>query len=158
MQKYYRGDFGPRGSKMPRGTREELLWRKVDKREPDECWPWTGARGPKGYGKAKIKGKWEAPHRLAYELANGPIPDDLQIDHLCRNPPCCNPAHMEVVTLQENVRRKNEQATHCKRGHPLSGDNLYTVRNDSRRHCRTCVQARNRDYMRKKRAAMKEQL
>lgn len=82
-------------------------------------------------------------HRAAYELLIAPIPNDKVIDHLCRNPSCVNPDHLEVVTQRENILRGigpsaiHARKTHCPRGHPYSGDNLYISPNRQRR-CRTC--------------------
>lgn len=71
-----------------------------------ECWVWTGAtRG--GYGRVKLStlGQTVSTHRLSYEHHVGPIPDGKVLDHLCRNRACMNPAHLEPVTHQENIRR-----------------------------------------------------
>ena len=77
----------------------------------------------------------------------GPVPDGIEIDHLCRVRHCANPEHLEAVTPTENTMRgegvgaKNARLTHCKHGHPLSGDNLYIVTRAGgkrRRVCRTC--------------------
>lgn len=86
-------------------------------------------------------------HRVGYELYVGKIPDGLMLDHLCRNRCCVNPKHLEPVTNLENVRRgiaaqRNREIrlamTHCKRGHPLSGDNLYINPGSGQRVCRSC--------------------
>lgn len=71
------------------------------------CWIWQRSKSPQGYGRRSVPGrKGPAPaHRVAYEQAKGPIPDGLVIDHLCRNPSCVNPNHLEVVTCAENTRR-----------------------------------------------------
>jgi len=69
-----------------------------------ECWVWTGVLSA-GYGQIWDKGRMRLVHRLMYELMVGPIPDGLVIDHLCRNPRCCNPAHIEPVTQKVNVKR-----------------------------------------------------
>lgn len=90
----------------------ERFWEKVDRRGPDECWPWTGSRNKAGYGSLKPGAPSRTSvmaHRVAYELAFGPIPEGLTIDHVrargCTRTDCCNPAHLEAVTYAENQRR-----------------------------------------------------
>lgn len=111
------------------------------------CWEWTGAPlKNSGYCRIKMAGKTVVAHRAVYEALVGPIPHGLQLDHLCRNRKCVNPAHLEPVTAKVNQARgqspvsENAAKTSCKRGHPLSGSNLF-VRNDGRRRCRTCERA-----------------
>ena len=73
------------------------------------CWEWIGTRNPKGYGKLTLSGPKRPGllvHRVAYEHLIGPIPAGLQLDHLCFNPPCFNPDHLEPVTNAENMRRQ----------------------------------------------------
>lgn len=74
-----------------------------------ECWPWRGALRPTGYGTFTLRrGSWRTSkpaHRAVYELLVGPIPEGLEIDHLCSNPGCVNPEHLEPVTHLENVWR-----------------------------------------------------
>ena len=75
-----------------------------------ECWPWQGAVAPNGYGcivwKAAGRNVRYTPHRLAFEFWTGhPIAPDLEIDHTCGNRLCCNPAHLERVTHQQNMAR-----------------------------------------------------
>jgi hypothetical protein len=122
------------------------------------CWNWVGSRRPDGYGLmyvAELK-KQRRSHRLVYELLVRPIADGLVIDHLCRNPACCNPDHLEEVTNRTNVLRgvspfaaKNKQ-THCKHGHELSGENLYIHPQRGTRNCRKCLN----DYSRSRRAGL----
>ena len=84
-------------------TLEERFWFKVNK--TDTCWLWTGALRGDGYGKFHVKRKWVYAHRFAYELLVGPIPDGLELDHLCRIRNCVRPSHLEPVTHQENMQR-----------------------------------------------------
>jgi hypothetical protein len=71
-----------------------------------DCWIWQRAKTPKGYGQKCLPGRIVVvAHRWYYEQAKGVIPEDLQLDHLCRNPPCVNPDHLEIVTSQENTHR-----------------------------------------------------
>jgi len=92
-------------------------------------------------------------HRVIYEHLVGPIGHGLVLDHLCENRSCICPDHLEEVTLLENIRRgrtgqHNAQKTHCKNGHPLSGDNLYqSGRGD--RGCRECRKISQRRYVAK---------
>lgn len=124
----------------------DRFWAKVEK--GDGCWLWTGNVAGGGYGRfypGKPGPVSIAAHRFAYEVEVGPIPDGLVLDHTCRVRLCVNPAHLDAVTQRENVIRSEGliadqlRQTHCKRGHPLSGSNLYIYKTE--RHCRTCRRA-----------------
>jgi hypothetical protein len=82
------------------------FWAKVDVRGPDECWLWTAGVNPYGYGAFWVRGVMRGAHRVSYEMAVGPIPDELQLDHICRVRRCVNPSHLEPVTQLENLRRE----------------------------------------------------
>ena len=106
------------------------------------CWYVSGSQIGRGYRGISVKGRTQLAHRFTYTLLIGPIPDGLQIDHLCRNRPCCNPAHLEPVTNLENALRSDRATrTHCIRGHELSGHNLIIKKpgDRGRRQCRKCV-------------------
>lgn len=107
------------------------------------CWIWQAAKfAGRPYG---IFNNRHA-HRVAYELFVGDIPEGLVLDHLCGNGGCVNPAHLEPVTQDENRRRQVERQTHCRHGHPLSGENLALVR-----VCRTCRSATEQRHLAKRR-------
>jgi hypothetical protein len=75
-------------------------------RKAEECWHWTGSKNNDGYGQVHIGRKTLLAHRLSYESFVGPVPAGLQLDHLCRNRACINPAHLEAVTGSVNVQRR----------------------------------------------------
>lgn len=105
---------------------------------PEGCWAWTAATARNGYGQIAWGGQTRSSHRVAYFLLVGPVPFGLDLDHLCRNKLCCNPAHLEPVTRREHAKRSlSATSPICRHGHPLTGDNLR-MRADGRRVCRTC--------------------
>ena len=120
------------------------------------CWRWPGWNNGLGYGKIQVggrKGRGLYVHRIAYELFVGPIPEGLQVDHLCRVRECANPAHLEAVTQAENMRRGRhgvlyEIPAECKHGHPLNEANLSLGNkpNGSRWFCRICKREATRRY------------
>lgn len=126
----------------------DRFWDKVD--VTPGCWIWQGKPNAQGYGTHTIYHQERTPaHRFAYELLVGPIPEGLVIDHLCRNPICVNPAHLEPVTNWENVLRginhvaQNVRKTHCDHGHEFTPENTK-VQEDGHRSCRTCMRESNR--------------
>lgn len=106
------------------------------------CWTWQNCINSKGYGCVQHDGKRQLVHRVAYTLLVGPIPDGLQIDHLCLNRRCCNPHHLEPVTGAVNVGRAAAATkSRCKHGHPLAGPNVRIKSKGqagSQRQCRAC--------------------
>jgi len=102
-------------------------------------------------------------HEFSYRLFVGPVPDGLELDHLCHNPKCINPDHLEPVTHQANMirglsfnsNRGNCLKTHCIHGHPLDELNTY-VSKDGHRHCKTCIKERCAKYRLVKREKRKK--
>lgn len=108
------------------------------------CWIWTGAC-VKGYGKVSFEGQMRNVHQVVYRTLVCELSPGQHIDHLCRNKPCCNPAHLEHVSAKENNRRRALLITHCPRGHEYTPANTRLVR--GHRACRTCVnQKQNHKY------------
>lgn len=139
----------------------ERFWSKVDVGHPLGCWEWMAGKFRTGYGGFYVdRERWMVKaHRFAYEELIGPIPDDLVLDHLCRNILCVNPDHLEAVTQVENLRRgqspaaKNARATRCPEGHAYDEANTRVTPLGHRR-CRKCHnESVKADYWRKKNAA-----
>lgn len=85
-------------------TRKEF-WSAVYRPSSDACWEWGAARSPQGYGKLRWGSRSTVrSHRVAWELANGPIPDGAWVLHRCDNPPCCNPSHLYLGDASRNTR------------------------------------------------------
>jgi hypothetical protein len=137
------------------------FWSKVDRRGPAECWPWLGLLRPEtGYGRFPADGKIVSAHRFAWVMVAGrdPLPG-MELDHLCRNRACVNPAHLEEVSWGENTRRSNNPAgrnsrkTHCLRGHPFDEVNTYIRPDGMGRGCRQCNRERQARFQSGKRGA-----
>ena len=117
------------------------FWEKVA-RDPDtDCWEWTASRSGIGYGRYGYEGRTGYAHRYSYEIHTGPIPPDREIDHLCDNRGCVNPAHLTLATRQENMHRSSRIAaqldrTHCRHGHEYDEANTYWA--SGARRCRAC--------------------
>lgn len=96
---------GKPGPKQSIDKSIERFWAKVDQSGGRyACWPWTGSKKEKGYGQSYFMGTVMRSHRIAYELAIGPVPDGLMLCHFCDNPACCNPWHLAPGTAKDNTR------------------------------------------------------
>jgi|SRR5579863_5247114 len=125
--------------------------------DPSGCWLSGHSRTSWGYVQFMADHKHTTAHRFAYELFNGPIPEGMQVDHLCRVRHCVNPAHLEAVSKKENILRGESycaqaaRKTHCPKGHPYSEENTHVWNN--KRFCRECSRASSRRYQAKLTAA-----
>lgn len=136
-----------------RPSAEDRFWLKVNKASPvptyaphlGPCWIWND--DPDDYGRFWLDGRAQMAHRVAYRWLVEQIPDDLDIDHLCRVHGCVNPAHLEPVTVQINLLRgethaaSNALKTHCPAEHEYTEANTY-VEPDGGRQCKTCSRER----------------
>src|SRR5262249_18527434 len=114
---------------------------------------WIGARDSRGYGNVRFNGRVRKAHCVLYEMVRGPIPRELELDHLCRVPWCVNPSHLELVSHAENVRRGAARWVPAARqrakrrspyGHAYTKANTYVQPSTEGRACRTCARERKR--------------
>ena len=135
---------------------KERLLSKVEYAD-NGCWLWTDYK-LKGYGRFNINQVTVLAHRAMYETLVGPIPQGMQLDHLCRNPSCVNPDHLEPVTNRENALRAYSLKTHCAQGHEYTPENIRWSTNscgNPSRRCRACSRRWSTEGNRRARARAK---
>lgn len=134
-------------------TLAERFWAKVDQDGPvppdrpdlGPCWLWTAAQDTHGYGVIGILGTAvDKAHRVAYRLLVGPIPDGLELDHLCRVRHCVRPTHLEPVTHAENMRRAAEGGRLLRGETDAHGHPYDEVDSAGWRRCSICRKATSR--------------
>lgn len=150
-------NYTPDDPRLPERFRVKFTVQDIPRPEGVEgpCWIWHGATGGDDrrgfYGKSYYQQRILGSHVMAYRILAGDIPDKYELDHLCRNTLCCNPAHLEPVTHYENLRRGNTQVavadkrTHSKNGHLLSEDNIRRHGKNGR-VCRQCSMDNSREW------------
>lgn len=140
---------------------DQLFWSKVSK--TDRCWVWRGFLSEGGYGYFSFRAKSYLVHRFSWELANGvAVPSGQQVCHVCDNPKCVRPDHLQLGTARDNqADRRRKETTRlrdadkayfrrvkddeCWRGHPLDEKNTYVDRKGTK-ICRTCKRLNQRNF------------
>jgi len=131
---------------------DESFWSKVDARGP--CWEWrTAESGHYGEAPRAYRGISRLAHRVSYTILVGPIPVGLVLDHICRNPRCVNPDHLEPVTQGTNFRRGYHRSAVAHRGGVCVAGHLMTPENTMvrgrKKTCRECNRQWQREYRQK---------
>lgn len=128
------------------------------------CWEYQGIVDKHGYPflsvyryKNRTKPTSVFAYRYYFELWVGEIPEGMELDHLCNNPLCINPEHLEPTTRAENMRRAAERRTHCKHGHEHSVHGFMFWGTRKRRECKACYKNRLAKHAKQRREETKRQ-
>jgi len=119
--------------------KNKRFWLKVSRNKSSECWPWIGAKKPKGYGNIRRDKKYTTAHRVSWEIHFGKVPDGMQVLHSCDNPSCCNPYHLMLGTVMSNyidmVKKGRSKSNHKNRkcgenhiNHKLTSEQVEEIR------------------------------
>lgn len=130
----------------------QRFFSKIKFNEKTTCWDWMASTDKDGYGQFWLNKKYHKAHRVSYELIKGVLTKGLTLDHLCKNKKCCNPEHLEQVSIQTNLKRAfhqistiNSKKTHCNNGHEFTPDNTY-ITPLGKRQCNECQRQRKKKY------------
>lgn len=140
---------------------QERLWAKTALGAPDDCWNWLGGNDGR-YGEIYWNGRRIKTHRASWIIANGPIPEGVEVCHSCDNPACINPKHLFLGTHSQNMKDArakgrqpiphelghlphNARKTHCIRGHQFTPENTY-INSHGGRGCHICQRMHRANY------------
>lgn len=116
----------------------------------EDCWHWKGGKSDTNYGFTNLHRRKAGAHRVMYRILAGPIPKGMDLDHLCFNSLCVNPAHLEPVTRGENRIRAAARRTCCKRGHKYTSETTR-IGHKGERNCKICAVGHDLKHQAKKR-------
>lgn len=145
------------GVQLERVSPEDRFWARCVYDPNTDCFLWAGDTNDKGYGLVWFGGRTRQAHRVAYEIARGPIPDGMLVCHSCDTPPCVNPGHFFIGTVSDNAvdmvrkgRHRNQfkGRTACSRGHTYTAENTRIKSLKSGRvgrYCRACEGVRKKE-------------
>ncbi len=130
----------------------ERFFSKIKFNKKTWCWDWIAGTDKDGYGQFWFNKKQRKAYRVSYELFRGSLTDGLTLDHLCKNKKCCNPEHLEQVSIGINLKRAshqittiNSKKTHCHNGHEFTPENTY-ITPLGKRQCNECQTQRKKKY------------
>jgi|SRR5882757_3124034 len=145
----------------------DRVMRRVERDETSGCLLWLGYKQPKGYGivgasisrSTGAKNRTALVHRVTWEHERGPIPEGLEVDHICRTRHCVEITHLQLLTPRANKDRADHSAriaalrakTHCKRQHEFTAENTRWYK--GRRQCKACFAFHARKYRKEARLA-----
>jgi hypothetical protein len=134
-----------------RGTIQQRLYERSVVDVATGCWNWIGALSAGKYGSIYYEGRMQKAHRVMWRVRRGEILVGMDLDHLCRNTRCVNPAHLEPVTRSENLRRspimdRHSHRTHCIRGHEFTAENTRYKPGNGHRVCKECMRMHIRNW------------
>lgn len=119
----------------------DRFWKYAMPEPNSGCWLWVGKQYRNGYGAMFFRGTTVPAHRASWQLFCGAIPEEMEIDHRCKNRPCVNPEHLRLATKAENLANRHLLKSHCRNGHPFTADNCYFENDGNTRRCKTCRDA-----------------
>lgn len=129
-----------RSNKIGQSNFDRFMKRVKHGLKKEDCWEWIGSKDKHGYGRFWICGEKTTAQRASYRMFIGDFPNHYQIDHICRNPSCVNPKHLQAITVKENLALRILTKTVCRKGHMFTPETtmIETVNGKTVRRCKIC--------------------